>query len=40
MYSISHISSGAYTKTKFIDEMRENLATLATAINESSKAGN
>jgi zinc transport system substrate-binding protein len=39
MYSISHISSGKYTKTKFIDEMRENLDTLATAINDSSKGG-
>ena len=33
MYSISHISSGDYTAEKFIDEMRENLATLAQAIN-------
>lgn len=32
MHSISHISSGEYTKEKFIDEMRENLATLAAAI--------
>jgi zinc transport system substrate-binding protein len=32
MYSISHISSGAYTPEKFVDEMRENLATLARAI--------
>jgi zinc transport system substrate-binding protein len=40
MYSISHISSGPYTKTKFIEEMRENLDTLALAINESSKGGN
>jgi zinc transport system substrate-binding protein len=40
MYSISHISSGKYTKTKFVEEMRENLDTLATAINESSKGGN
>ncbi len=30
MYSISHISSGEYTAEKFIDEMRENLTTLAT----------
>jgi len=37
MYSISHISSGEYTPTKFVDEMRENLATLATAILETSK---
>jgi len=37
MYSISHISSGPYTPGKFIDEMRENLKTLATAINDSSK---
>ncbi|HWN38007.1 MAG TPA: zinc ABC transporter substrate-binding protein [Gammaproteobacteria bacterium] len=35
MYSISHISSGEYTPTKFIEEMRENLTTLATAIKES-----
>ena len=34
MYSISHISSGDYTAEKFIDEMRENLATLAQAIND------
>jgi zinc transport system substrate-binding protein len=39
MYSISHISSGTYTPGKFIDEMRENLATLAAAINDSSKSG-
>jgi zinc transport system substrate-binding protein len=39
MYSISHISSGPYTKEKFIDEMRENLTTLATAIKESAKNG-
>lgn len=39
MYSISHISSGQYTKTKFVDEMRENLDTLAAAINESAKGG-
>ena len=37
MYSISHISSGEYTPQKFVDEMRENLDTLATAILESSK---
>ena len=35
MYSISHISSGEYTSTKFVEEMRENLTTLATAIKES-----
>ncbi len=29
MYSISHISSGKYTPGKFIEEMRENLNTLA-----------
>ena len=34
MYSISHISSGPYTAEKFIDEMRENLDTLAQAIND------
>lgn len=39
MYSISHISSGPYTPGKFIDEMRENLNTLAAAINDSGKAG-
>jgi zinc transport system substrate-binding protein len=39
MYSISHISSGEYTPTKFIEEMRENLTTLATAIKESSASG-
>jgi zinc transport system substrate-binding protein len=32
MYSISHISNGAYTAEKFVDEMRENLDTLAQAI--------
>jgi zinc transport system substrate-binding protein len=36
MYSISHISSGDYTAGKFIAEMRENLSTLALAINETS----
>jgi len=39
MYSISHISSGAYTTGKFVDEMRENLHTLATAINDAGNAG-
>ena len=39
MYSISHISSGEYTPTKFIEEMRENLTTLATAINDTAKGG-
>jgi zinc transport system substrate-binding protein len=39
MYSISHISSGEYTPGKFIDEMRENLATLAKAINDAGKTG-
>lgn len=39
MYSISHISSGKYSAEKFIDEMRENLTTLATAINDSAKSG-
>ncbi len=34
MYSISHISSGPYTPEKFIEEMRENLNTLAQAIND------
>jgi zinc transport system substrate-binding protein len=37
MYSISHISSGEYTPQKFVEEMRENLATLATAIVESAE---
>ena len=37
MYSISHISSGPYTPERFVEEMRENLTTLATAIQESSK---
>lgn len=32
MYSISHISSGEYTPEIFVEEMRENLATLARAI--------
>ena len=35
MYSISHISSGEYTPGKFVEEMRENLTTLATAIVDS-----
>jgi zinc transport system substrate-binding protein len=39
MYSISHISSGEYTSQKFVEEMRENLTTLATAIKESSESG-
>jgi len=39
MYSISHISSGEYTPEKFVDEMRENLTTLAAAIVESGKSG-
>jgi zinc transport system substrate-binding protein len=39
MYSISHISSGPYTPGKFIEEMRENLATLAQAIEDSGKGG-
>ena len=34
MYSISHISSGPYTSDKFVNEMRENLDTLAQAIND------
>ncbi len=34
MYSISHISSGAYTAEKFVAEMRENLNTLAQAIRD------
>jgi len=39
MYSISHISSGEYTPGKFIDEMRENLKTLAQGINDAAKSG-
>jgi zinc transport system substrate-binding protein len=39
MYSISHISSGEYTAQKFVDEMRENLATLAAAIKDAGEAG-
>jgi hypothetical protein len=37
MYSISHISSGEYTPEKFVDEMRANLMTLATAIRDSAQ---
>jgi zinc transport system substrate-binding protein len=36
MYSISHISSGEYTPGKFVEEMRENLDTLALAINDTA----
>jgi zinc transport system substrate-binding protein len=36
IYAISHISSGEYTAQKFIDEMRENLTTLATAIHKTA----
>jgi zinc transport system substrate-binding protein len=39
MYSISHISSGEYTPQKFVEEMRENLATLSAAIVATAKAG-
>jgi hypothetical protein len=39
MYSISHISSGEYTAQKFVEEMRENLATLAKAIRDTSQGG-
>ena len=38
MYSISHISSGPYTPGKFVEEMNENLATLAGAIADSAKS--
>lgn len=38
MYSISHISSGPYTAEKFVEEMRENLDTLATAIRDAAQA--
>jgi zinc transport system substrate-binding protein len=37
IYAISHISSGEYTPQKFVDEMRENLTTLATAIRETAE---
>jgi zinc transport system substrate-binding protein len=36
MYSISHISNGPYTPEKFVEEMRENLNTLATAIHDTA----
>jgi zinc transport system substrate-binding protein len=36
MYSISHISSGDYTPDKFMEEMRENLDTLAGAIRDTA----
>jgi zinc transport system substrate-binding protein len=36
MYSISHISSGEYTPGKFVEEMRENLDTLARAIRDTA----
>ena len=39
MYSISHISSGEYTAQRFVEEMRENLATFAKAINDVAKDG-
>lgn len=39
MYSISHISSGPYTADKFVEEMRENLTTLAAAIADAAPAG-
>jgi zinc transport system substrate-binding protein len=39
MYSISHISSGPYTPERFIEEMRENLNTLARAIKEAGESG-
>ena len=39
MYSISHISSGEYTPEKFIDEMRENLATLADSDQRQPRSG-
>ncbi len=39
MYSISHISSGDYTPDKFVEEMRENLDTLARAITDTAKSG-
>jgi zinc transport system substrate-binding protein len=37
MYSISHISSGEYTAEKFVEEMRENLDTLAQSIRDAAK---
>jgi zinc transport system substrate-binding protein len=36
MYSISHISSGEYTAGRFVEEMRENLDTLARAIRDTA----
>jgi zinc transport system substrate-binding protein len=39
MYSISHISSGPYTSERFVEEMRENLNTLARAIKEAGESG-
>ncbi len=39
MYSISHISSGEYTPDKFVEEMRENLDTLAQAIKATAAEG-
>jgi zinc transport system substrate-binding protein len=39
MYSISHISSGEYTADKFVEEMRENLMTLAAAITATAAGG-
>ena len=37
MYSISHISSGSYSRERFAEDMRENLTTLAQAIRESGE---
>ena len=37
MYSLSHISGGPYTADKFEVEMRENLDTLAQAIDSTGK---
>lgn len=37
VYSMSHISSGEYTADKFVEEMRENLATLSRAIHVSAQ---
>lgn len=39
VYSISHISRGEYTPARFVEEMRENLDTLARAINDAAKGG-
>lgn len=37
VYTLSHISDGAYTADKFMVEMRENIETVAVAIDEAGK---